>query len=155
MIVLVLLACHMVGDYLLQTRWQASRKLLEASYRLRHVAVYTATFVPVAVLYVRAGHLPWWHAAAFLAGLSILHYLTDWQRFPSNVGDWFAHASYWYLHWRTIVAGSPNFTPEQKRSAVRPPKPVLGPNPWEPLPQFIDQTLHLCQLATLGWLLVR
>lgn len=155
MIVLVLIACHMLGDFVLQTRWQASRKLVQASYRLRHVSAYSAVFVPVAVLSVRAGHLPWWHAALFLAGLFVLHYLTDWHRFPSNLGDRLAYTGYWYLHWREIVPASPNFTTEQKASGERPPNPPLPKNPWEPLPILIDQTLHFCQLALLGWLLVR
>lgn len=153
MIVLVLLACHFVGDFVLQTRWQASRKLVQASYRLRHVLTYTGVFVPVAVLYVRAGHLPWWHAPAFLAALFGLHYLTDRQRFPSNVGDWFAHTGYWYLHWRTIVRTSPNFRDRDK--SKRPPRPALSANPWATLPIMIDQALHISQLALLGWLLVR
>lgn len=155
MIGLVLLACHMVGDYDLQTRWQASRKILERSYRLRHVAAYTVPFTPVAILYARSNHLPWWHWAGFLAGLAVLHYATDSYRCMSTLGDWLAYTGYWYLHWRTVITQSPNFTTEQRLSGKRPPRPVVGPNPWEPIPIMIDQSLHLAQIAALGFLLTR
>lgn len=155
MIGLVLLACHLVGDYDLQTRWQASRKILARSYRLRHVAAYTVPFVPVAILYTRSNGLPWWHWAAFLAALAVLHYLTDSHHFMSTLGDWLAFTGYWYRNWRTVIMSSPNFTAEQRASGKRPPRPPLGPNPWEPIPIMIDQALHLAQIAALGFLLVR
>ena len=153
MIALYLLACHLVGDFVLQTRWQAGRKLLQAEYRLRHVAAYLTPFLVLTAALTLSEHLPLWRPAVFLVALGVAHYLTDHQRFPANLGDWLAFYGYWYLHWRDVIVQSPNFTQEQRDSGVRPPRPPLTANPWEPLPTVIDQTLHVCQLAALGWLL--
>lgn len=52
----VLLVSHLVGDFLLQTDWQASHKLgglgpdpVRRRALLSHVVVYTATFIPALV----------------------------------------------------------------------------------------------------------
>ncbi len=52
---LVFLVCHLVGDFLLQTQWQANHKhggLLDPRARtalVSHVATYTLAFVPAFV----------------------------------------------------------------------------------------------------------
>src|SRR5262249_45986764 len=76
MIVLWLLAAHPTGDFLLQTRWQATRKFAEKRERLIHAMTYTAAFVPVAAVYGTNGR--WYSTSiAFLILLAVAHYLTD------------------------------------------------------------------------------
>lgn len=154
MIVLWLLAAHLVGDFVFQTRWQATGKFgwSDRAYwlRARHVFTYTLAFVPVAIVYGSAKEYS--GAAAFLSVLAILHFLTDAQRFTSTLGD--------RIVWR--------FLPERIRELeVRTDLHLLHgpdanravpgewldhppPNPWAPLPLVIDQTLHLIQIAVLA-----
>lgn len=125
MIALYLLAAHLVGDFLFQTRWQAARKLDDAATRLRHVSTYTLAFIPV----VLASGADARHAGGFLAWTFVLHFVTDSRRFHSTIGDW--------VTWNV----------ERKTRGLR-----LDPNPWQPLPILIDQSLHVAQLAVLGGL---
>lgn len=133
MLGLTLLACHMVGDFVLQTRWQAARKLDDAGALMRHVLAYTVPFVPVA--FIAAS---WVHALQFLLALFWLHFLTDSRRFYSTLGEWIAHrvGVWWLRRAGTVVEDY-----------------VLPPNPWPPMPLLIDQSLHVVQIAALGWLL--
>lgn len=131
MIALWLIAAHMAGDYLLQTRWQAARKLDEPWVRLRHVTTYTAAFVPVVLLAHGASWLAWGRVV-FLVALFVLHFATDSRRFHSTLGD----AVVWRL--------GPSQRTERRAGFP------LGPSPWTPLPILIDQSLHLVQLAVLG-----
>ncbi len=123
-IVLLLLAAHMVGDFIAQTGWMASNKFVtkrryfdaagifretstywfSAWARTVHVLCYTACFVPVML----ATSLEWRHQAGFLLLLFALHWITDCRRWASGE-QW-------------------------------PPKPIL-----------VDQTLHLVQIAVLAW----
>ncbi len=137
MIALYLLAAHMVGDYVLQTRWQAVGKfappgMLDSaeSFELRtsHVTSYCLPFIPIAVVYSR----DYRYAGAFMVWLFLLHFITDRQRFHSTLGDWFA--------WTFNIG------------YVAPRQEPLPPNPWPPLPILIDQSLHIVQLAVLGGL---
>jgi hypothetical protein len=152
MLGLYLLATHLVGDFLLQNRFQASQKAgwtLEAvGCRLGHVLIYSLLFVPLAVVYSSgvAG------ACAFLTLLFASHFLTDAQRFRSTLLDvvsWrlgtdeAARRSLWRL--RTEDSGSP--VTEMPRSLFWP-----TPNEWPAMPILIDQTLHVVQLAVLGGL---
>lgn len=123
MIGLYLLASHLVGDFLLQTRWQAAGKLNDHVVRARHVGAYTLAFFPVAVTQAPNAQA----AYTFLAFLAALHFITDSRRFYSTFGDVFA--------WRT----------DPKTRPLR-----LSPNPWTPIPILIDQTLHVAQIAILG-----
>lgn len=129
MIVLWLLAAHLVGDYLLQTRWQAMGKFgwtREAMiYRTAHVLTYLLPFIPIALVY---GNLV--EAVGFIVWLGVLHWFTDAQRFVRTPGE--------VLVWK-----------------FKQPKALpLLPNPWPSLPLAIDQTLHVLTLAVLGaWFL--
>lgn len=127
MIALWLLGSHLVGDFLLQTRWQSAGKFgwSPRAMRLRntHCFTYTLAFLP-ATLYAGPG----WGATGFLVCLYVLHYLTDAQRFERTPGEMVA----WW-------AGA------NDGSVVD-----LERNPWPGLPLAIDQTLHVVQLAVLG-----
>lgn len=151
MIALYLLASHMVGDYLFQTRWQAAKKLDDPWVRALHVATYTLAFVPAA--YTAA---PWREATTFLGFLAALHYATDSRRYLSTFGDWFEwlcmtdrrkideyqrvepHLTLGYVTRRHTTADGLK----------------MPSNPWPPTSLAVDQTLHLAQVALLaGWLL--
>jgi hypothetical protein len=142
MTALVLLACHLVGDFIFQTRWQSAHKLDDWRYRARHVATYALAFLPVVFIADNAYNLP-----LFFFGLVALHFLTDSRRFYSTLGD--------VLVW-------PTFPVEERRRQWMETKGMhigktmedMPPNPWPPLFIVIDQTLHIAQLAILGWLLV-
>lgn len=122
MLALFLLAAHLVGDYLLQTRWQALHKFgwtgKAIEHRARHCTTYVLAFAPVAVVANPD------HAGDFLALLWILHFLTDAQRFTTGFGE---------ALWTRVRRREP-----------------LPPNPWPMLPLAIDQTLHVLQIAVLA-----
>jgi hypothetical protein len=68
----VLLATHWVGDFVLQTNFQASNKNKRLDALSLHVATYTATlFVAAAIL------LGWMLAITFAAVNGVLHFATD------------------------------------------------------------------------------
>jgi hypothetical protein len=68
----VLLATHWVGDFVLQTNFQASNKSKRLDALSLHVATYTATlFVAAAIL------LGWMLAITFAAVNGVLHFATD------------------------------------------------------------------------------
>jgi hypothetical protein len=142
MLALYLLSAHLLGDYVLSTRWQAEHKLTDALYRLRHVTAYSVPFVPIAIVY---GGNAWW-SADFMLALFLLHYLTDSRRFRSTLGD--------VVAWRWAVTreeGDPfGFRPDTATRDL-----PLPENPWPPIPLMIDQTLHVVQLALLGGLFLR
>lgn len=127
MIVLWLLVAHLVGDYVLQTRWEAVEKFgwtrLAIRRRTAHVASYLIPFLPIVFTHQRGV----WQGQAFVVGLVVLHWLTDAQRFPSTLGDWLA----WHLG-----ADTRQFN--------------LPPNPWPSIPLVLDQTAHLIQIAVLA-----
>lgn len=135
MLGLYLIAAHMLGDFVFQTRWQAVGKfgfdLHSRALRTRHVATYTAMFIPVALATASSRE----HAVVFLGALYLLHWLTDSRRFRSTLGD--------VLSW--------GMTPQTRPvEIVRQPWPTLPPNPWQPAAILIDQALHVFQLAVLG-----
>lgn len=149
MIALYLIASHMVGDFLFQTRWQAEHKRSSRPYRTRHVASYTLAFVPGAFL------LNWQHALAFLGALALLHYITDSHRFQSTLGDWIGWSALSPLRqqnaWRDELSDESDMLgPVDPLLMLSPP-----PNPWKPTPIMVDQTLHLVQLAILGAVFLR
>lgn len=146
MLPIYLLASHLVGDFVFQTRWQAAGKFTDRDLRARHVAVYCAAFVPVTLAYAHFHHVGRAEPAiAFLLWLGILHYATDSRRFTSTVGDWVA----WRLKYgRGPVAG----TLKNPGESERPIYVRLQPNPWPPISLMIDQTLHVCQIALLAGL---
>jgi hypothetical protein len=123
-IALYLLAAHLVGDFLIQTRWQALGKLEDAALRARHVLAYSLPFIPIVVVEARTGS----QALSAFVLLVVLHYVTDSHRFTTTPGEW--------LVWHAGLREEP-----------------LAPNPWPPLPLLIDQALHVCQLALVGYTL--
>lgn len=169
MLALYLLAAHCVGDYVLQTRWQAAAKLTDSSHRMRHVWAYAVPFVPLVVWRTWGAPAGSWHAqrgVVFVVLLVVLHFWTDSRRFRSTVGDWLV----WRgvpperraeelqdVRLRRLSAGEYHsadvlllMRPTDEAAAVA----RLPANPWDALPMMIDQTLHLCQLAVLGGLLL-
>jgi len=78
---LALLASHLVGDFLVQTEWQATNKqggLADSRSRralIAHVVAYTAAFVP-ALVWIGIETTPW-RAVAVSAVVAIPHLLLD------------------------------------------------------------------------------
>lgn len=136
---LYLLAAHLVGDFVFQTRWQATEKFTEPWCRLRHATTYALPFIPIAVVFSPR----WEWALNFMIALWFFHFLTDSRRFHSTLGDWVA--------WQTMSGA------EREREWSRPTYETYGntsdslpPNPWSGVPIMVDQALHLVQLAVLG-----
>lgn len=166
MLGLALIASHLVGDFVFQTRWQAAGKLARRDLRAQHVFFYGVAFVPVVVWRIFAAHVGLRGSLFFLL-LIVLHYATDSRRFRSTLGDW--------IGWRLmpledradevatvrvqnvhlpepLVSGPMAVTTRPSLEAMR--RARVPANPWEPIPLLIDQSLHLVQLALLGFLLV-
>lgn len=145
MIALYLIAAHMIGDYVLQTRWQARWKATDYRYRFRHVVAYCLPFFPIAFVFGRNSFDTW----LFMTLLALLHNLTDSRRFHSTLGDVVGWARLGQeqrlLEWQDAPA----------YESLGRTSDSLPPNPWTPISLLIDQTLHLCQLALLGGLLLR
>lgn len=141
MLPLYLLAAHLVGDFVLQTRWQAVGKFTDSSLRMRHVWTYSIPFWPIAVAYDEGTR---WHGLAFIVGLVLLHFLTDSRRFASTLGD--------VVAWRMMSGNNVAGTLKKPGEAEQPIYMRLPPNPWTPIPILIDQSLHVVQLAVLGGL---
>ena len=78
---LALLASHLVGDFLVQTEWQAVNKpggLIDARSRralMAHVIAYSAAFVP-ALVWIGFRTTPW-RAVAVGAVVAIPHLVVD------------------------------------------------------------------------------
>lgn len=157
MIVLWLLVAHLVGDYVLQSRWEAIEKFgwtrLAMRRRTAHVATYLLPFLPVAYAYEPTA----WKGEAFLAGLVVLHWLTDAQRFTSTLGD--------VVGWNflspnqreaetvttSVIAGVPVMVSHRDVAERR----IPPPNPWPSIPLALDQTAHLIQIAVLAEVFLR
>ena len=158
MIALYLLAAHLLGDFVLQDRWEATGKFglksAEAfNLRARHVVKYLLPFVPI-VVWRSPGATD---AGAFCALLFLLHFATDARRYRSTLGDtiqWYydyrvnpeAVTQEWMQH--TITQAELIGRPASTR--IDPRRPT--PNPWPPISLMIDQTLHICQLALVAGL---
>lgn len=132
---LYLLAAHMVGDYLLQTRWQAAGKFgwtdKAVALRTRHVAAYCVPFMPIAGVYAHGWLFPFDHdatiivhgkACVFIAALFALHFLTDSRRFLTTPGEWLAwklrNETAWYLIRDPSLYFEPLPVAELRRSRV-------------------------------------
>lgn len=167
MIGLYLLAAHLVGDFVLQTRWQAAGKLADSSLRMRHVWAYAVPFMPI-VAWRTWGDAAWssWHTqrgVVFVSLLVLLHFLTDSRRFRSTLGDvvaWrfggrasaSAERRLALAHVHDPAVGFDAATEQRVTALAGAPEPggFPPPNPWTPIPILIDQTLHMAQLAVLG-----
>jgi hypothetical protein len=141
MLALYLLAAHLVGDFLLQTRWQAIGKFgwtPEAVWlRGKHVATYGWCFAVALIVAGEADAGAVW----FLAALLALHFLTDGHRFERTPGE----ATVWAMLSRERRR-------EEWPEGHAPRSFQMPPNPWPALPLAIDQTLHVVQIAVLAGL---
>lgn len=72
---LLLLAAHMVGDYIFQTDQQAKAKLHDRRALLTHCATYTLAFAPLLLV-----GLPWWALPVIFA----THVLIDHRRWVTD-----------------------------------------------------------------------
>ena len=79
MIALWLIACHMVGDYILQTPRMAALKLTNAKVRAQHVTTYTLFFILPLLVY----RVPVAHSLLFLLAVWVTHFVTDSRRWAS------------------------------------------------------------------------
>lgn len=157
MIALYLLAAHMVGDYILQSRHQATLKLTDRLVRAGHVFTYSLCFVPIAFVYASPGR-----AVGFLVWLFVLHFATDSRRFRSTLGDVIA----WRIGpvgmtvkpkdlWRRDIWLGRLDMPESDVTEMPSTMRWPPPNEWAPMSILIDQTLHVVQLAVLAGLFLR
>ena len=77
---LLLLAAHMLGDFVTQNDWMAANKFRSSLVRTVHVAVYTAGFVPFLMLTpIGLGR-----GVGFLACVFVAHWVTDCRRWASG-----------------------------------------------------------------------
>lgn len=79
MISLLMLAAHMLGDYVLQTNYMAANKFTSHKVRALHVSLYTLCFIPV-TLYAKVGYL---NSFSFLGLVWLTHFITDCRRWAS------------------------------------------------------------------------
>lgn len=161
MIAFYLFAAHMIGDFILQNRRQATLKFTDPVVRGCHVFTYTWPFIPIAIVYSSS----WWMAAIFMVALAELHFLTDSRRFLSTLGDviawryfplrWNDEGGYTRDEWRKLIwhqrlhSGDSAVT-EMPDTMRWPP-----PNEWPSMPILIDQTLHIVQIAVLAGIFLR
>lgn len=82
------LAAHAAGDFPLQTDWMAENKFNSRAARAVHVAVYTASFIPVVI----ASGWTAQQSATFLGTLAASHFAIDSQRWNDTVPIWFDQA---------------------------------------------------------------
>lgn len=80
---LTLLACHLVGDFILQTNTQAQLKFVNSRVRAQHVTTYTLAFLPA----IAVGHLGFFSGVFFLLFIWITHFILDSKRWASG-RDW-------------------------------------------------------------------
>jgi hypothetical protein len=75
-----LVACHLIGDYVLQTDEMAKKKLADVRVRAVHVAWYHVPFLAVGII-TKANPA---RLAAFLALSAAAHFATDSKRWLPN-----------------------------------------------------------------------
>lgn len=75
---MLLIAGHMVGDYVFQTNRIAAHKLNSAKWRTIHVLAYTAAFIPAAVMCDSL-----MASALFLLSVGVPHWIVDCRRWAS------------------------------------------------------------------------
>lgn len=77
---LLLLAAHMVGDYILQTDYMAANKLTNTWVRALHVTLYCLPFIAVALVIGTAVQETSW----FILAVWVTHFITDTRRWASG-----------------------------------------------------------------------
>jgi hypothetical protein len=93
-VLLVFIVCHLVGDFLLQTDWQARHKHgglgrdpVARRALLAHVTAYTLVFVPAVAWVVLTADLPVATGVLLLALVFLPHLLQD----DGRVVRWWMH----------------------------------------------------------------
>lgn len=89
-----LLACHLVGDYVLQTSEQAQTKLTDPRARAIHVTTYHIPFVVAGI--VAGANTK--RLAAFLALSWVAHFVTDSKRWLPGELPWLSIVNDQALH---------------------------------------------------------
>lgn len=74
LLVVALVLGHFVGDFVLQTHWQASNKSKNNDALTRHVLTYTVAIAVVSYLFFR--FVPLW--VGFVAANGVVHWCVDW-----------------------------------------------------------------------------
>ena len=82
------LASHAAGDFPLQTDRMADEKFDNRQVRARHVAVYTAAFIPAILTTEWDGR----QIAAFLGTVAATHFVIDSRRWNDAVPIWYDQA---------------------------------------------------------------
>lgn len=101
---LKLLLCHVIGDLIFQTEHMVEHKLDDPWVRARHVSVYTASFVPLAL----TSHAPLRHRLLFLALVWISHFAVDSRLWaPGDKLDPLPVAVDQALHFLSLLAARP------------------------------------------------
>ena len=127
-----LMTAHFVGDFLLQTDWMATNKSKRWDALALHCAVYSACFL--------------WRGPLFVAGVFVLHFVTD--AVTSRITSRF-----WFFHREDGIWEQASYAvPKHGRTIVNPWTPIDSNRHWFFVFIGFDQWLHLLQLA---WLLSR
>ena len=159
---MILLLCHLTGDYVLQSHVMATVKTSSMAWAAIHAAFYS---IPFAVLLGALGQFRWDGPLNGLVALTVIfgtHALIDryaiaakWCRWygVGHPGVWFALTDYlWRRHFSLYADGARKDPPPERPVFVAPP-PFLGV--W--LQILVDNTMHLAinaaavYLAT-GWI---
>jgi len=93
----LLVSSHYVGDFLLQTRWQADNKSKRWDALASHVAIYSLALVPWLVFSAELEQPVYWWSLNLVA-----HFLTD--AVTSRVTSAMARAQEWYLFFGVVGA---------------------------------------------------
>lgn len=149
---MILLLCHLIGDYVLQSHVMATRKTSSWWWALIHAAFYSIPFAVLLALTAPPVNgfralviILWTHAI-------IDHYriAAGWCRLygVGHPGVWFALTDYlWRRHFSLYADGARKDPPPEEPVFVAPP-PFLGV--W--LTIIVDNTMHLAINAAAVYL---
>src|SRR3990167_754741 len=68
---------HKIGDYWVQTDWQAQNKAKRFDALLAHGVTYGLTFVPFMAIAAAGGVIAWWVVATFPIAITVPHMWFD------------------------------------------------------------------------------
>lgn len=145
LVFVIILAAHFVGDFVLQTHWQASNKSKNNVALVEHVLVYTAVLGLVSGVLLGFNGL--WFSFVWING--VLHFCTDYLTSRWSAA-YFRPAMYGTFQMTKLIeADAP--TPKDLES--------LRLNPDRHWHNFFvvigfDQLIHQVTLATTLWLIV-
>lgn len=132
---MILLLCHLIGDYVLQSHVMATRKTSSWWWALIHAAFYSIPFA--ALLWMTAALVPALVALLVIGGT---HAYIDRYAIAAKWCRWYGvgHPGIW---WRPYSVG-------EMRAEFAPPPPFLGV--W--LTIIVDNTMHLAINAAAVYL---